>query len=717
MAPPANQPSDHQGGYSTELKKALAERHTNMIAFSTIVGIGFFLQAGRIIFLAGPGLAWIAYLLMGAAIWFAYIVVLAAEVTAIANLFKFQFDPKYLQQVGYPSGYSVDWSSTANISPAVFVVLWLLFILGVNLLRVRIYGEIEYIIGCIKMIFIVGLIMFNIVNNARNHTYFKYYQQPWGFDSKNFTSSSGHTYEGGSAHFAAMWTAMTVTIFSLIGFEAVSITAPESKDLETEENIKLATRKTSLRIILLYTLGIFVVGLNIPYDDPQIVNNDVNSFANGAHSAFIVAAVRDGVIGFPTFFNAFFIFSATSAGMNSLYLSSRLLHALANVSGVWPKWPITQSLRRRLERTSESGVPRAAVLTSWFLGWLGLLAVKAEAAQVLGRMATNATVSMLITYTVICGSFLKFFRSIRRAAQGLEPPILNTGQDRAAYNREDKARYPYKSHWQFMRAWYGMIACGAMAFFNGWRTVQPIAGKDFVASYISIFIFLLLAAAYHVKIDNSWNPLNWSIAASEDLSNPEKALQPNPLYRRGRLHRKDRDSVVTYRNLEKRTDLATTLRDAIGQYTLQTASGVENPFATNSIDGFIRLVNLIKIALHLQKTYLQSRYPSPNIRQYLLEPALVSELLNFLLTVKDNCLRTLGYPHPLTDHLLRLIGAALLSGLRLLTLFKKKLPIIEDYDWVSEANFLKSRLRNAFTAAAHGGFEASAFGTMPGQHS
>ena len=175
---------------------------------------------------------------------------------------------------------------------------------------------------------------------------------------------------------------MTVTIFSMIGFEAVSITAPENKDLETEESIKLATRKTSLRILLLYTLGIFVVGLNVPYDDPQIVNSDVNSFANGAHSAFVVAAVRDGVTGFPSFFNAFFIFSATSAGLNALYLSSRLLHALANVSAVWPSWSVTQSLRRRLECTSESGVPRAAVLTSWLFGWLGLLAVKAEATQV-----------------------------------------------------------------------------------------------------------------------------------------------------------------------------------------------------------------------------------------------------------------------------------------------------------------------------------------------
>ena|SRR2546421_6505061 len=313
---------------------------------------------------------------------FAWVVIIAAEVTAVAQLFKFKFGTGYLQQFSYPPGYTIDWTSTANISPAVFVALWLVFILLINLLRVRIYGEIEYIIGCIKIIFFVGLIMFNIVNNIRTKTYFKYYQHPYGFESRGFDSSIGNTYEGGSAHFAAMWTAMTVTIFSMIGFEIVSITAPENKDLEEEESIKLATRKISLRIILLYTLGAFVVGLNVPYDDPQLRDTNVSSLSNGAHSAFVVAAVRDGVIGFPSFFNGFFIFSATSAGLNALYVSSRLLHALANVGAVWPSWPIAQSLRRRLERTSDSGVPRAAVLTSWLFGWLGMLAVKTNTAQV-----------------------------------------------------------------------------------------------------------------------------------------------------------------------------------------------------------------------------------------------------------------------------------------------------------------------------------------------
>ena len=315
--------------------------------------------------------------------------IVAAEVTAVAQLFHFRFELTYLQRFDYPSGYTIDWSSTRNISPAVFVVLWLLLTLLINLLRVRWYGEIEYWIGVTKMLFFVGLILFNIINNVRTRTYFKYYQKPYGFESKGFTSSRGVFHDGGPAHFASMGTAMIVTIFSMIGFEAVSITAPENKDLEKGVSIKLATRKISLRIILLYSLGAFVAGLNVPCDDPQITDTSVTVLNNGAHSIFVVAAVRDRVKGFPSFFNAFYIFSATSTGLNALYLSSRLLHALANTAEVWPSWYIAQSLRRRLERTSDSGVPRAAVLTSWLFGWLGMLATQTDTAKVCTHLETE----------------------------------------------------------------------------------------------------------------------------------------------------------------------------------------------------------------------------------------------------------------------------------------------------------------------------------------
>src|SRR5262249_55139674 len=59
-----------RGGSANDCHRAvLVERHVNMMSFSQCVGIGLFLQAGRVIYLAGPGLATVAYVLAGTVLW------------------------------------------------------------------------------------------------------------------------------------------------------------------------------------------------------------------------------------------------------------------------------------------------------------------------------------------------------------------------------------------------------------------------------------------------------------------------------------------------------------------------------------------------------------------------------------------------------------------------------------------------------------------------
>jgi amino acid transporter len=314
-----------------------------------------------------------------------YVMIIATEVTAVSQLCDFQFDKQYLLNVGYPES-QLEWPAGENTNPAVWGALLLIFIFLTNLLPVRAYGEVEYVFGCLKIIFICLLIVLNVIINVHSFdpnlkpSHFTYYDNPYSFESKNFTTH-GDVFTGGAGHLASMWTSMTAILFGMAGFDAVAITAAESRDLEQDESIKLATRKISLRVILLYALATFTVGLNVPYTDPNLRVYAINSLPNGQHSIFIIAAVRAHLIGWPHFFNGFFIFSATSAGINALYMSSRLLHALASISDVWPRWIATRTLRTKLERTVY-GVPIAAVFTSWLFGFLGFLAVKPFPAQV-----------------------------------------------------------------------------------------------------------------------------------------------------------------------------------------------------------------------------------------------------------------------------------------------------------------------------------------------
>jgi amino acid permease len=331
-----------------------------------------------------------------------YISIIAAEVTAVSQLFNFQFDRQYLADVGYPEP-SLEWPVGQDTNPAVWGAI-LLIILGVtNLLPARAFGEIEYVIGCCKIIFICLLIVLNVVINTASFgsnkpSHFKHYEAPYSFESQNFTTH-GMVFTGGPGHLASMWTAMTTTIFGMAGFNAVAIAAAESSDLERDESIKLATRKISLRIILLYTLATFTVGLNVPYTDPNLRVYTINSLPNGQHSIFIIAVVRAHLLGWPHFLNGFFILSATSVGINALYMASRILHALAFIPDAWPRWSVTMNLRKKLERTAY-GVPIAAVFASWLFGLLGFLAVKPFPAEV-SIPTTNSSELGVLTYNAI----------------------------------------------------------------------------------------------------------------------------------------------------------------------------------------------------------------------------------------------------------------------------------------------------------------------------
>ncbi|KAH8892810.1 hypothetical protein GQ53DRAFT_763933 [Thozetella sp. PMI_491] len=561
-----------------QLRPVLSERHVNMMSFSQCIGIGLFLQAGRVIYLAGPGLGFLAYILSGTVLWssaaclgemtalfpvrgpliefprrfldeslgftsgwmtwFSWIVLIAAELVAITHIFQFRYPPELLAQANYPN-HTLEFYP--GISPSVLVACFLLIMLLVNMLPVKQLGRVEYVFGLIKMLFIILMIVLNVVIHIIQpvqHGPFWTYNQPYSFASQNITLPNGHVATGGGAQLGAMWDAMTTCLFGMIGFETISITAAENKDLRTEETVKIATRKISLRIITLYTLATFTVGLNVPYTYPMIADNQVISFGYGQNSVFVVSTVINRMTGWPYFINDFIIFSATTAGANGLYNASRTLHALASIPDAWPRWGPVQALRRRLEKTSY-GVPHAAVLLSACFGLLGFLANNEGSQVILGRMVRMCVMSMLITYALISASFIEFYKCVNAAAEGQDDNITNKDDPevRQLYNR-DSPQYPYRSHGQYLRAWYALISCVLFILFNGWRTfVQPMSIEDFIGCYISIKFWGL-------------NPFRWRRRATKELQNP-RPYTAISVPRRGQIALVDTDDLFNWENFRR----------------------------------------------------------------------------------------------------------------------------------------------------------------------
>ncbi|KAI0407617.1 amino acid permease-domain-containing protein [Xylaria palmicola] len=578
---------DYPKSPSTQLRPMLSEHHVNMMSFSQCIGIGLFLQTGRIIYLSGPGLATIAYILAGTVLWscaaclgemaalfpvkgpiiefprrfldeslgysagwlawFSWIILIAAELVAITHIFQFEYPPELLAEAGYPE---TTLGFHPRVSPAVLVFSFLIIMLLINMLPVRQLGRLEYVFGLLKMLFIILMILLNValqIQRPRGQEALWTYNEPYGFKSQNLTLPSGYVATGGAADLGAFWDSLNSCLFGLIGFETIAITAAENRDLRTEETIKIGTRKIALRIILLYSLATFTVSFNVPYTYPQLVDDKIISFGYGQNCVFVISPVLNRLRGWPTFINDFIIFSATTAGANGLYNASRTLHALASIPEVWPEFAPVQTLRERLQRTSY-GVPHAAVLFSAAFGLIGFLAANEDSQLILGRLVRFSVTLLTITYGLMAASFLSFYRSLKAATEGSDENIDNKDDPaiRRLYDRQNP-QYPYKSHGQWLRAIYALFGCSVLILFNGWRTFSPpFSAGDFVACYVGIILLVVLSALYQVKFWG-WNPRNWQRRATNELQIPRPEIATS-VPRRGQLALVDTDNLFIREN-------------------------------------------------------------------------------------------------------------------------------------------------------------------------
>lgn len=255
---------------------------------------------------------------------------IAAEAMAVTKLFQFRIDSEYLEQVQYPQT-TIGWV-TKDVSPAVWIVMVLVLALAVNLLPVRQFGLLQTVYGRIKLWFLVALILANAILNARQKFHeerFWTWNSPWNFKTNEFVAKApipgdpnlqGIVYQGSLATLTSLWTAIFTAFPSVIGWDIMMLAAPEDRKWQVGETLGISSRKTSIRISILYILAVFTVGLNVPYTDEGLTTTSI----------FVLSAVREHVPVLPHILNGFFLISATVAAANYLYVASRLLYSISN---------------------------------------------------------------------------------------------------------------------------------------------------------------------------------------------------------------------------------------------------------------------------------------------------------------------------------------------------------------------------------------------------
>jgi GABA permease len=324
-----------------------------MIAIGGVIGAGLFVGSGVVIKDTGPA-AFLAYALCG------LLVVLVMRMLgemAAAHPSTGSFADYAGRALGGWAGFSVAWlywyfwvivvgfeavAGGKVLNYWFHAPLWLLslclmlLMTATNLFSVTSFGEFEFWFAGIKVATIVVFLgigaTFVVGLFPGRHV-----------DFSNLTSHGGFFPKG----VGAVFTAIVVVIFSMVGAEIVTVAAAESRDPQLA--VQRATRSVVARIAIFFVGSVFLLVVILPW----------NSLESGS-SPYVAALKHMGLPGADQVMNAVVLTAVLSCLNSGLYTASRMLFVLAD----------RREAPARLVRLSARGVPHFAILASSAVGFL-----------------------------------------------------------------------------------------------------------------------------------------------------------------------------------------------------------------------------------------------------------------------------------------------------------------------------------------------------------
>lgn len=390
---------------SSGLKRNLRARHVSMMALGGAIGTGLFLASGEAVSQAGPGGSLAAYALMGVLV-LAVMQSLAEMAAAIPVSGSFQeYARRFTSEAfGFATGWNYWFNEVvtvaAELSAAAIVMqywfpdssawlwagLFLLLLVALNALTVGWYGESEFWFALIK---VVAVLVFLTIGVAMIVGILG--DSPGG---RNWNVGEA-PFVGGAGGVAAVF---MVAGFAFQGVESMGVAAGEMED--PTRSIPRATHAIFWRILLFYVGAIAVIGTVLPYTDPNLLNSDVTDVAV---SPFTLVLDHAGVLAAAAVMNAIILASVLSSGNSVLYVSVRMLRALA----------ATGSAPRGLAVVSKRGVPVRSLLACV------LVAAALFALSMWGNgsaylwLVTASSMSGFLSWMSISWSHIRFRRAMR----------------------------------------------------------------------------------------------------------------------------------------------------------------------------------------------------------------------------------------------------------------------------------------------------------------
>jgi amino acid transporter len=458
--------------HEPQLQRKLKSRHLQFVAIGGTVGTGVFIASGTSIATAGPVGALLAYAFVGTLV---YSVMLSlSEMSTylpIAGAFT-RYAARFVDpSLGFSMGwiYYFSWSITyaleltaaglviqwwnSSLSIGIFITIFWVPITLINLLPVDFFGEFELWFSSIKVVALLGFMIFAVCINAgagqQGYIGFEYWKNPGAF--------APYLTEGAKAKFVGFWAVLIQAGFAYQGTELVAIGAGESSN--PKKTMPAAIRKTFWSIFLLFIFTIFFIGILVPYDNEALLIGETNA----SSSPLVIAAQLAGVKVLPDIINAVLLTVVLSAAASNVYSGSRVLVGLAEENCA-PKF---------FTRTSKKGVPYYAIALTSAFGLLAYMNLSDNGGEVFNWFLNIISVAGFIAWACICICHLRFMSALK--AQNISRDNL-----------------PFKSWGGAPLAWYGFTFCSIITITQGFTAFVPWVTEDFFVAYLSLILFVVL---------------------------------------------------------------------------------------------------------------------------------------------------------------------------------------------------------------------------------
>lgn len=391
----------------TALKRSLHSRHIQFIALGGSIGTGLFVGSGPDLAEGGPASIIINFTLVG----FMIISVVFAlgelgavlPVTGAFSTYATRFiDPAWGFAMGWnyymqwlivmPLEFTVsvivvqysDWVHRTSVVPkGVWVLIFLSIIVFINLFGVKGYGEFEFAATFIKVITIIGFVIFGIVATCGGVAGGKY-----------DTYQGAHTWHDPGAFnnaFKGFCYIFKTAAFAFAGTELVGLAAAETEN--PRKTLPKAAKQVCIRVVLFYIVSLLLITFLVPYDDGRLQNG-----SGPSTSPFVIALSDAGQRGLASVMNTVILISTLSVANSAVYGSSRTLLALAQ-QGLAPRF---------LAYVDRQGRPLFCVVVSLAFGGLAFLIYASNEGVVFDWLMGLCGLSTIMSWGSICLAHIRF---------------------------------------------------------------------------------------------------------------------------------------------------------------------------------------------------------------------------------------------------------------------------------------------------------------------